>query len=567
MRSETEAVDRAPDDAERYRRIVHQAFEGIWEIDAATVTTFVNPRMAEMLGYADHEMIGRALADFMDDEGRLLMQRNVERRRAGISERHEFKFLRKDGTELWAELATNPMHGADGTYCGALAFVSDITQKRQSEELTWRHANFDDLTGLPNRHMFTDRLEQETRKADRGESMLALLFIDLDHFKEVNDRLGHATGDRLLVEAARRIASCVRATDSLARLGGDEFTVILSGLDSTAGVERIAQTVVGRLAQPFVLGEETVFVSASVGIALYPPDAKHTPDLLAFADQAMYAAKNAGRNRYSYFTPELQCAARERQLMSADLRAAIVQGEFEVLYQPIVALASGEVRKAEALLRWRHPRRGLLEPAEFIPFAESTGLIVAIGDWVFRQAARQAQEWKRALDPRFQVCVNKSAVQFQRDAELVQDWADYVAELGLPPESLTIEIKEGVLFDGAANIADCLREYRRRGLQLALDDFGTGYSSLAHLASVQLDYVKIDRSTVSRIEEEGSELALCEAIIAMAHKLGLQVVAEGVETRLQQALLADAGCDYAQGYVFAPPLPAAELAALARRQS
>ncbi|MES2759137.1 MAG: EAL domain-containing protein [Pseudomonadota bacterium] len=549
---------------ERFRRIVHSAQEGIWEIDAAANTTFVNPKMAAMLGYPIEQMLARPLADFTDAEGVALLEASLARRRQGVAERHEFKFVRRDGSAAWTTMATNPIFDGAGDYVGALALVTEIVERRPSTEQIWRQANFDELTGLPNRHMFMDRLRQEARKADRGAAFLALIFLDLDHFKEVNDRLGHAAGDALLVEAARRIAGCVRASDTLARLGGDEFTVIVSGIDHVGNVERIAQALVAALAKPFDLQGERVFISASAGVALYPPDAANVADLLARADQAMYASKQAGRNRFSYFTTDLQQAALARQNIATELRAALVGQQFEIVYQPIVCLVTGAVRKAEALLRWRHPTRGLLAPAEFIPFAESNGLIVDIGDWVFREAARQVQLWQQTVHPTFQVSVNKSPVQFRRDAALYQVWLDYLIELGLPPESIVIEIAEGVLLEGADKVIERLRQYRAMGLLVALDHFGTGYSSLSHLKRFDIDYVKIDQSFVATLDADDGEMALCEAIIAMAHKLGLKVVAEGVETKVQRAMLADAGCDYAQGYMIARPMAAAELESMAR---
>ncbi|HEU4376720.1 MAG TPA: EAL domain-containing protein [Telluria sp.] len=549
---------------ERFRRIVHSAGEGIWEIDADANTTFVNPKMAAILGYTIEEMLARPLASFMDAEGLAILDVNLVRRREGIAERHEFKFVRRDGSDVWTSMATNPIFDGAGAYVGALALVTDITDRRASTEVIWHQANFDELTGLPNRHMFMDRLRQEVKKADRGAAFLALLFLDLDHFKQVNDEYGHPMGDALLVEAARRIGACVRASDTLARLGGDEFTVILAGIDHVGSVERVAQALVEALARPFDLQGERLSISASVGVALYPPDAVNVGDLLARADQAMYASKQAGRNRFSYFTPDLLVAAQARQSMGADLRAAIAAKQFEIVYQPIICLATGTVRKAEALLRWRHPTRGLLGPAEFIPFAESNGLIVEIGDWVFREAARQVLRWQQAIHPAFQVNVNKSPVQFRRDASLYQAWFDYLAELGLPPQSIVIEIAESVLLEGADKVIERLRQYRAMGLQVALEHFGTGYSSLSHLKRFDIDFVKIDQSFVATLDAGDGELALCEAIIAMAHKLGLKVVAEGVETNLQRAQLADAGCDFAQGYVIGHPMDAAELEAMAR---
>nr|WP_315400238.1 EAL domain-containing protein [uncultured Duganella sp.] len=550
---------------ERFRRIVHCAEEGIWEIDAAARTSFVNPKMARMLGYAIEEMLDQPLVAFMDDEGRALLERNIARRQRGAAERHEFKFLRKGGAELWVTLATNPIFDGDGAYLGALALVNDITATRASAELIWQQANFDALTALPNRHMFHDRLAQEVKKARREGVLLGLLFIDLDGFKQVNDSLGHDQGDLLLVEAARRLGACVRTSDTVARLGGDEFTVILSGLEQIGAIERVAQTIVARLARPFALGAARPTVTASVGISVFPADAVSPEELLRNADQAMYAAKQAGRNRYGYFTPELQRAAQLRQQVTVDLRSALSDQQFELHYQPIVNLRNGRIERAEALLRWRHPQRGLLAPAEFLPSAESGGLMIEIADWVFRQAARQARLWHDELGAGFQVGINQSSTQFRGDAALYVGWFDYATGLGLSPRSLVIEITEGVLLDGAAQVGARLRELREMGLQVALDNFGTGYSSLAHLKHFGIDLLKLDHSFIQHLAHDSGDLAMCEALILMAHKLGLRVVAEGVETVAQSSLLALAGCDFAQGFVYAQPMPAAAFGELARR--
>jgi diguanylate cyclase (GGDEF)-like protein/PAS domain S-box-containing protein len=550
---------------ERFRRIVHNAEEGIWEIDAAARTSFVNPKMAQMLGYSIEEMVEQPLVAFMDEEGRSILERNIARRQQGQAERHEFKFLRKDGGDLWATLATNPIFDADGAYRGALALVSDITDSRASAELIWQQANFDALTALPNRHMFQDRLAQELKKARREGLLLALLFIDLDGFKEVNDTLGHEQGDALLVEAARRIGLCVRSSDTVARLGGDEFTVILSGLEQVNGVDRIAQNMLAMLNRPFALGTAQSSISASVGIAMYPSDAAAPDELLRSADQAMYAAKQGGRNRYSYFTQDLQLAAQARQQFTLELRSALLHKQFELHYQPIVTLRNGKIERAEALLRWRHPQRGLLSPAEFLPFAESGGLMLEIGDWVFRQAAQQAKFWQDELGAGFQVGVNQSPAQLRGDTALYVEWLKHAAQLGLPPRSMVLEITEGVLMDGAPRASERLRDLREMGLQVALDNFGTGYSSLSHLKHFGIDLLKLDHSFIQHLASDSGDLAMCEALIVMAHKLGLRVVAEGVETAAQSGLLSMAGCDYAQGFVFAGALPAAELSALAKR--
>jgi len=549
---------------ERFRRIVQSAGEGIWELDAAARTTFVNPRMAEMLGYQIEEMLEQPLVRFMDAEGRSILERNIARRQQGMPERREFKFIRRDGSELWAHLATSPIHDAQGAHLGALALVSDITQHKESVELAWHQANFDALTGLPNRNMFQERLRHEMRKARRDRTYLALLFIDLDGFKQINDSFGHQQGDNLLVEAARRIGGCIRATDTVARIGGDEFVAILPGLAHVQDAERVAENVIGVLNRPFDLSGQQGLISGSVGVALYPSDAADAEELLRHADQAMYAAKNGGRNRYSYFTPDMQAAAQQRLRLAGELRRAAAQQQFELYYQPIINLKSGGIERAEALLRWHHPERGLLAPADFIAGAESSGVLQEIGDWAFRQAVGQVLAWQRELGRPFQVTINQSPGQLLADN---QGWRSYLDSLTLPPRSVVIDVPEDLLNEPGSEALEQLRRLRAMGLQVALDDFGTGHSALAQLKRFDIDYLKIDRSFVAGLAggaDHSGDLALCEAIIVLAHKLGLEVVAEGVESEAQLALLRAAGCDYAQGYVIARPAPAAQLLALAR---
>jgi len=427
-----------------------------------------------------------------------------------------------------------------------------ITKKKEAEEQVWRQANFDDLTGLPNRSMFRDRLDFEIRKAARNGFAFALLFIDLDRFKEVNDTLGHEAGDRLLVEAAQRIASSVRESDTVARLGGDEFTVILSDLPGNAHVENMATTIIQKLAEPFHLGKERAYVSGSIGITLYPSDAEQSSELLKNADQAMYVAKGLGKNRFAYFTPELQEAALERMKLTGELRTALPNGELQLAFQPIVAIETNAIVKAEALLRWTNPRRGAVSPTEFIPLAEETGLIHEIGDWVFREAARWAKRWQN-LRENFQVSLNVSPVQLMVQSG-GHSWPDHLRELGLSGRSIVVEITEGVLLNASEAVAERLAHLRNAGIQIAIDDFGTGYSALGYLKKFDIDYLKIDRSFISGIETDSDDLALSMAIVAMAHSLSMEVVAEGVETQGQQAILPSIRCDYAQGYLYARPL-------------
>ena len=434
-------------------------------------------------------------------------------------------------------------------------------ERKENETLIWRQANFDPLTNLPNRRMFHDRLEQEMKKSNRSGLPLALLLFDLDHFKQINDTYGHATGDMLLQDAARRLGSCVRESDTVARLGGDEFTVILSELDDPDTVERITQDALRKLAEPFRLKNEVAYVSTSIGIAFYPADAADSSVLLKSADQAMYAAKNQGRDRYSYFTASLQQAAHARMRLINDLRGALAGDQFRVYYQPIVELATGVIHKAEALVRWQHPTRGLVDPAEFIPIAEDTGMIVDIGNWVFHEVARQAANWRASHHATFQISVNRSPMQFHNDSN-IHTWFDHLQKLGLPGQSIAVEITEGLLLDTNVTVTNQLLAFRDAGMQISLDDFGTGYSALAYLKKFDIDYLKIDRSFIHNLTPGSNDMALCEAIIVMAHKLGLRVVAEGVETIEQRDLLASAGCDYGQGYLFSKPVPAEQFGAL-----
>jgi diguanylate cyclase (GGDEF)-like protein len=382
------------------------------------------------------------------------------------------------------------------------------------------------------------------------------MFLDLDKFKGVNDTLGHDKGDLLLIEAAQRIASCVRETDMVARLGGDEFTVILPNLVNTNNAERVAGDIIKTLSQPFDLAGSRVFIGASIGITIYPNDAAGLDELMIHADQAMYQAKAEGRNRFCYFTRSLQVLSRKRARLINDMRKAVSDKQFELYYQPVVELASGDIRKAEALIRWHHPDLGLISPSEFIPLAEETGMIVEIGDWVFREAARQAKHLRCNYHSQFQISINKSPLHFSAPQPYTDDWIAFLASIGLCNSAIIIEITEGLLLDASDTVKSRLLQCRDAGFQLSLDDFGTGYSSLAYLNRFDIDHLKIDQAFVDNLAPGSDELALCEAITVMAHKLGLEVIAEGVTTPLQRDLLLASGCDYAQGFLYSKPLPA-----------
>ncbi|WP_198674806.1 EAL and GGDEF domain-containing protein [Rhodoferax ferrireducens] len=551
---------------ERWKLALESTGDGVWDWHIPSGEEFFSKRLMEMYGFDESELLNRTeeLDERTHPSDRSQMDLDRQAHFDGLTPTYinEHRVRCKDGSWKW--VLTRGMvisRDAQGRPLRMTGTHTDITERKKSEALIWQQAHFDALTGLPNRNMLRDRLEQEIKKSKRDGLQLALLFIDLDHFKEVNDTLGHDSGDLLLVEAARRIQRCVRESDTVARMGGDEFTVILTELTDASSLERILQGLLSALKAEFQLGSEQVFVSASIGITMFPLDATDIEDLFKNADQALYVAKGGGRNRFSFFTPALQEAAQTRVRLTNDLRTGLVGQQFRVVYQPIVELATGAVHKAEALIRWLHPTRGTVSPATFIPIAEASGLIVDIGEWVFQQAANQVRQWRQSLAPQFQISVNKSPVQFHHSGRTNQAWFQQLQAMGLPGEAIVVEITEGLLLDSSASVVEQLMELHDAGIQVSLDDFGTGYSSLSYLQKFDIDFIKIDQSFVRHLIADSTDLALCKAIIMMAHELGIKVIAEGVETTLQRDLLAAAGCDYAQGYLFARPMPAPDFEA------
>jgi len=548
-------------DAEKLRLsalVLENSSEALVITDEQNRIMEINPAFTKLTGYARDEVIGQNPAILHSGRHEDLFYHKMweEIGTRGFW-RGEIWNRRKNG-EIYAEwLTINTIFNPDGSVHRYVGLFSDITERKKSEELIWTQANFDPLTNLPNRRMFRDRLAQDLKKAHRAGLKLALLFLDLDRFKEVNDTLGHDKGDALLIEAAQRIAACVRESDTVARLGGDEFTIILAELDDRSSVERIATAILNALAHPFELGDESAYVSASIGITVYPDDASTLEAMLKNADQAMYVAKNSGRNRFSYFTSAMQEEALHRLHILNDLRGALDAGQFQLYYQPIVEIGSGKIFKAEALLRWFHPKRGLISPAQFIPLAEESGLIHEIGAWVFAQAASQAKQWASHYSADFQISVNKSPLQIQSNPERCQ-WQEYLVKSKTNGHNLVIEITESVLLDNSTTVTAELLAYRDAGMQVAIDDFGTGYSALSYLKKLDIDYVKLDQSFIRNLETDPSDKALSEAIVVMAHKLGLQVIAEGVETQAQLDLLAGMGCDFAQGFLYSRAIPAQE---------
>lgn len=531
--------------------------EAIMVADDNGLIVTVNAAFTELTGYTAAEAIGQPTSLLKSGSQDNFFYRNMwdSLNLTGLWQ-GEIWNRRKNGDIYIEWLSINTIYDNKNNVIRRVAMFSDITEKKRAEETIRTQANFDPLTELPNRRLFNDRLQQAIKKARRTNQKLAVMFIDLDQFKDINDTLGHSTGDFLLKEVAQRLKTCIRETDTLARPGGDEFTIILDDLEELSSVERVAHDVLRSLMLPFQLGSDCCYISASIGITLYPDDAIVLDELLKKADQAMYAAKHQGRNRFCYFTPAMQLEAENRLRLTNDLRNALFNRQLWMAYQPIVELATGDIHKAEALIRWQHPVLGLISPAEFIPIAEDTGMIIEIGEWVFQQAADQVAKWCSEYNPGFQISVNKSPVQFHNNADNHNDWFEYLQYLGLPGACIAVEITEGLLLDALPIISEKLLAFRDAGMQISLDDFGTGYSSLSYLKKFDIDYLKIDRSFVSNISTNPTDRTLCEAIILMAHKLGMKVIAEGIETPEQQDFLLQAGCDYGQGYLFSRPIPA-----------
>jgi diguanylate cyclase (GGDEF)-like protein len=427
-----------------------------------------------------------------------------------------------------------------------------IERKESDQHLTYL-SHYDRLTGLANRELFRDRLHQAMTRAERSGQVIALLFLDLDRFKAVNDTLGHLAGDELLIEVAGRLKKSVRRSDTIARLGGDEFTVILEGLEDPLDAEVVCAKILKSLSEPVLIRNQEIYVTTSIGVTFFPADDVDINGLLRNADAAMYRAKEEGRNRYNLFTADINARAVNRMAIESALRHALERQEFHLCYQPKVCVQTGLVLGAEALIRWDNPQRGLVSPVEFIPVAEDTGLIVPIGEWVLRRACADMRKWHAAGFEHVSVAVNLSARQF-RHGELVSAVAKILADTGISPRQLELEITESLLMDDTEASQLALRALKALGTSIYLDDFGTGYSSLAYLKKFPLDGLKIDRSFINDLPGDTDGEAITSAILALSKALRLGVVAEGVETREQLNFLRDAGCQVVQGHLFSRPL-------------
>ncbi len=525
---------------------------------------YVNPAFERITGFPATEAVGRNWSFLHGDDTDQPALENVRAAIRGQREGHGvLRNYRKDGSLFWNELFVAPVRDSDGSVSHFVGVLNDITDNRRYQEELEHQANHDSLTDLPNRNLLRDRINQAIVFADRYAQAVVIAFLDLDNFKLVNDSLGHDAGDQLLKLAAGRLASCLRASDTVARIGGDEFVLVLHFTAGDGMVGQHIQRLLSAIAQPFIINGREVFVTCSVGVSVYPQDGRDGDTLLRNADAAMYRAKEQGKNGFQFYTRELNERVSERLDLESDLRRALERGELAVYYQPQVELATGRIVGAEALVRWRHPSRGAVEPERFVMIAEETGLIVPIGDWILRTACEQIKAWQGASLPPLVVAVNLSARQF-RQTQLADIVESVLSDTGVEPRFLELELTETVVMHDPQEAEIALRRLKSMGLRVAIDDFGSGYSSLNYLKRFPIDKLKIDGSFVQDLPESGDSAAIVLAVISLGHSLGLRVIAEGVERRSQAGFLRAHGCDEIQGYYYSAPMPAQEFTALLR---
>lgn len=543
-------------------KIIENASEGIVVTDVAGLIVDANPAYERILGYPREQIIGKKpgfASSGHHDEG--FYREMWQRLRAEGAWEGEIWDRHASGATIPQWLTINAITDPGGRVTHYVGMLLDISSQKAAELKLKEMAFYDPLTELPNRTLFHDRLEQQIATCHRNGSQMALMFIDLDRFKGVNDTLGHAAGDQLLQETARRLRNGVREADTVARLGGDEFTIIVTDVSQSDGLSNLAGELIKNLCKAVELRGQSVHVGASIGIALYPEDGRDAETLLKNADIAMYQAKDAGRNTFQYFSPAIQAHVHDRVQMEADLNRALERDELRVHYQPKFELSSCRLVGMEALVRWEHPSRGLIGPGEFIPLAEETGLILALGEWVLREASREAAHWLQDQNVDLKLAVNLSARQFLHP-DLVESVGAILRETGLPPRNLELEITESMVMANIEQAIVAMQQLRDLGISLAIDDFGTGYSSLSHLKRFPINTLKIDQSFVRDIARDAEDDAIVDAIISLARSLKMEVIAEGIETEQQLDFLRRRHCMSGQGFLLGRPAPSAEFAAL-----
>jgi len=543
--------------------VFENSAEGIVITNAENQITSVNPAFSRITGYSLADVYGKnpsVLASGKHDQAYYQSMWELL-----LSQGHwqgEIWNRRKSG-EVYPEwLTLRVMKDISGRIFRYIAIFSDISSQKKVQNLMNYQATHDALTGLPNRILFYDRLQQSLRQAKRNKTFVALFFMDLDGFKGINDSLGHSVGDELLVGVAKRINEMVRCSDTFARLGGDEFVVILNDLRAVSQVTPIAQKILEKVSQPFPSSQGELSISGSLGIAIYPKDAEACENLVQYADNAMYAAKKSGRNQLHFFKKEMQLATEQKYQLEQELKSALRLGQLDVFFQPIIDLLNDNIVGAESLVRWRHPIRGLLEPDQFIPLAEESGLIGQLGNLVVEKALVQAEAWQEVTGlPPLYLTMNMSAQQFRLDPHC-STLLQIIERHRFPADRIVIEITESVMMLSDKDCLSVLNRLRDRGIRIFLDDFGTGFSSLSYLKKLPVDRVKIDRSFIKDILVDVQNAALVEAIISMTHKLSLETIAEGIETKEQASYLIEHGCTYGQGYHFGKPMRPEQFLAL-----
>lgn len=543
---------------ERYALAAKAANDGLWDWDLKTNEVYYSPRWKSLVGFDEGE-IGNSPQEWFsrihpDDLDRLKLE--ISAHLEGMTSRieHRHRVCHRDGSYLWMLVRGITVRDGDGKAYRIAGSHTDITVQKQAEEQLLRDALYDALTNLPNRALLMDRLSHGLKRMRRtGGYVFALLFLDLDRFKVVNDSLGHIVGDQLLIQIARRLESCLRPGDTVARLGGDEFVVLLDDIKDVLNAKIVAERIQNELMAPFTLAGNKVFTTVSIGIALSSDGYEKPEDIIRDADIAMYRAKTLGRARFEVFNHSMYIQATALLQMETDLRDALERKEFHIHYQPIVSLETGRIMSLEALLRWQHRERGLLFPCDFIPLAEETGIIIPIGEWVIRSVCAQIKTWREDALPPLRVSVNISALQF-RQKDFVEMVAQILNETELEPHYLELEITESTVIENTEFAKTVLSRLKALGIHLSLDDFGTGYSSLSYLQHFSLDSLKIDNSFINKLQSGAASIEIIQAIVSLGKSLGMEVIAEGVETEEQLMRLKSLNCGKGQGYIFARPL-------------
>jgi diguanylate cyclase (GGDEF)-like protein/PAS domain S-box-containing protein len=542
---------------ERYRLMAENSTDLIARTTAKGLVVYASDAVRLLAGYEPSELVGRSIFDFVLEDDHHIIQRATSELREGaqVSRTFSYRTRRKDGSSVWFETTSRAILDTSGEITEIVSVSRDISERRQAEAQIEYQAYHDALTGLPNRLLFRDRLTIALAHAKRQQSPLTVMFLDLDRFKYVNDTLGHSLGDELLRAVATRLRTVLREDDTIARMGGDEFTILLGDVTAAEDAAKIAQKLLDTVAEPLRVEGHELYVTTSIGIAMFPDDGDSAESLLKNADSAMYRAKEIGRNSYQLCTRAMNSRAAERLSVENALRRAVERDELVLHFQPLVHLESREVAGMEALLRWNRPGHGLVPPSEFISIAEETRMIVPIGEWVLRRACMQAKEWQRSTYPHLRMAVNLSPRQFQQ-SDLCDVVAAALKESGLAPRYLELEITESTAMLNTDRTIATLAELRSLGVRIAIDDFGTGHSALSYLRRFPIDRVKIDREFVHEVANSRSNRAIVAAIAAMAHGLDLVVTAEGVETEEQVAFLEQQRCEEVQGFLFGRPSPA-----------